>query len=72
MKICLFVGRARTSLVPPTPAETSPEMVSLNVVLHQFQSHPDENKSVYRFEAAWDSSLHNSVLLNRYRSPTFK
>lgn len=58
--------------MPPTPAETSPEMVSLNVVLHQFQSHPDENKSVYRFEAAWDSSLHNSVLLNRYRSPTFK
>ncbi|XP_067055819.1 kinesin-like protein unc-104 isoform X3 [Acropora muricata] len=61
----LVIGRARTSLVPPTSAETSPEMVSLNVVLHQFQSHPDENKSVYRFEAAWDSSLHNSVLLNR-------
>ncbi|XP_068687799.1 kinesin-like protein unc-104 isoform X4 [Montipora foliosa] len=61
----VVIGRVRTSLAPSTPAETSPEMVSLSVVLHEIQSHPDENKSVYRFEAAWDSSLHNSISLNR-------
>ena len=26
---------------------------------------PGDSRAFYRFEAAWDSSLHNSVLLNR-------
>ena len=61
-----FTGRVRTSLTPPPLGEGSLHTVSLNVLSPQVQSHPDENKSVFRFEAAWDSSLHNSILLNRY------
>lgn len=67
MLTSLFIGRVRTSLVIPPPGESSPHTVSLNVLSPQVQSHPDENKSVFRFDAAWDSSLHNSILLNRYR-----
>lgn len=26
---------------------------------------PSDDRSIFRFEAAWDSSLHNSPLLNR-------
>lgn len=66
MVISSFVGRVRTSLLPPPAGESSPHTVSLNVLSPQIQSHPDENKSVYKFEAAWDSSLHNSILLNRW------
>ena len=61
-----FTGRVRTSLTPPPLGEGSLHTVSLNVLSPQVQSHPDENKSVFRLEAAWDSSLHNSILLNRY------
>ena len=61
-----FTGRVRTSLTPPPVGEGSLHTVSLNVLSPQVQSHPDENKSIFRFEAAWDSSLHNSILLNRY------
>ncbi|KAL9988201.1 hypothetical protein ACROYT_G002617, partial [Oculina patagonica] len=65
----LVVGRVRTTLVPPPAGESSPHTISLNVLSPQVQSHPDENKSVFRFEAAWDSSLHNSILLNRVTPP---
>ena len=61
-----FTGRVRTSFTPPPVGESSLHTVSLNVLSPQVQSHPDENKSVFRLEAAWDSSLHNSILLNRY------
>lgn len=66
MLICFLVGRVRTALVPPPAGESSPHTISLNVLSPQVQSHPDENNCVFRFEAAWDSSLHNSILLNRY------
>lgn len=65
----LVVGRVRTSVLPPPAGEGSLHTVSLNVLSPQVQSHPDENKSVFRFEAAWDSSLHNSILLNRVTPP---
>ncbi|CAH3041179.1 unnamed protein product [Porites lobata] len=65
----VVVGRVRTSLTPPPVGEGSLHTVSLNVLSPQVQSHPDENKSVFRFEAAWDSSLHNSILLNRVTPP---
>lgn len=65
----LVVGRVRTTLVPPPAGESSPHTVSLSVLSPQVQSHPDENKCVFRFEASWDSSLHNSILLNRVTPP---
>ena len=65
MLVCFLVGRVRTALVPPPAGESSPHTFSLNVLSPQVQSHPDENNCVFRFEAAWDSSLHNSILLNR-------
>ena len=65
MLIYFIVGRVRTTLVPPPAGESSPHTVSLSVLSPQVQSHPDENKCVFRFEASWDSSLHNSILLNR-------
>lgn len=65
----LAVGRVRIALTPPPAGESSTHTVSLNVLSPQVQSHPDENRCVFRFEAAWDSSLHNSILLNRVTPP---
>jgi kinesin family protein 1 len=40
-------------------------VLSLNVISSYYIQNPDDERTFFRFEVAWDSSLHNSVLLNR-------
>ncbi|XP_048586987.1 kinesin-like protein unc-104 isoform X2 [Nematostella vectensis] len=68
----LTMGRVRTSLHPPTSGNSSKShdnLLSLNVLSPQIQSHPNDDRAIFKFEAAWDSSLHNSILLNRVTPP---
>lgn len=48
--------------------ESDGQVLSLNIIsAHYIQKQHDE-RTFYHFEAAWDSSLHNSLLLNRCTS----
>lgn len=48
--------------------ESDGQVLSLNIISsHYIQKHHDE-RTFYHFEVAWDSSLHNSLLLNRCTS----
>uniref|UniRef100_A0AAQ4RZI9 plus-end-directed kinesin ATPase n=1 Tax=Gasterosteus aculeatus aculeatus TaxID=481459 RepID=A0AAQ4RZI9_GASAC len=70
----LVVGRLRNT---PEADETiiDPNILSLNILSADFivdcsfifllSCAPDDLRTFYRFEAAWDSSMHNSLLLNR-------
>ncbi|XP_053086409.1 kinesin-like protein KIF1A isoform X8 [Pangasianodon hypophthalmus] len=69
----LVVGRIRNT---PEADETiiDPNILSLNILSAGYiQPTPDDRqfldsdmpRTFYRFEAAWDSSMHNSLLLNR-------
>ncbi|XP_053539642.1 kinesin-like protein KIF1A isoform X7 [Ictalurus punctatus] len=69
----LVVGRIRST---PEADETiiDPNILSLNILSAGYiQPTPDDRqfldsdmpRTFYRFEAAWDSSMHNSLLLNR-------
>ena len=40
-------------------------VLSLGLFPGEILEVPGDDRAVYRFEAAWDSSLHNSILLNR-------
>lgn len=44
-------------------------MLSLNIISAHYVQKPNDDKTYFRFEVAWDSSLHNSVLLNRVTPP---
>ncbi|CAF0730672.1 unnamed protein product [Brachionus calyciflorus] len=44
-------------------------VLSLNVISSHYIQKPDDERTFYRFEVAWDSSLHNSHLLNRVTPP---
>ncbi|XP_031571306.1 kinesin-like protein unc-104 isoform X2 [Actinia tenebrosa] len=56
------IGQVRSSKAAPSRL-SSP--LSLNILSPQIQSHPNDERAVFKFEASWDSSLHNSILLNR-------
>ena len=43
-------------------------MLSLNIVSAQYTPQQHDERTCYHFEVAWDSSLHNSILLNRCTS----
>ncbi|KAL4608344.1 kinesin-like protein KIF1A [Arapaima gigas] len=62
----LVVGRIRST---PEADETiiDPNILSLNILSSGYiwPSQDDRYVTFYRFEAAWDSSMHNSLLLNR-------
>lgn len=61
----LVVGRIRNS---PESAEDSDDdacVLSLGLFPGEQIEVTGDDRSFYRFEAAWDSSLHNSALLNR-------
>ncbi|XP_061113265.1 kinesin-like protein KIF1B isoform X1 [Conger conger] len=60
----LVVGRIRTKAeVDDTAADA---VLSLNIIsAKNIKSSHNSNRTFYRFEAVWDSSLHNSLLLNR-------
>uniref|UniRef100_T1IJB9 OTU domain-containing protein 3 n=1 Tax=Strigamia maritima TaxID=126957 RepID=T1IJB9_STRMM len=60
----VVVGRIRTT--PECDEEDNDNSVlSLGLFPGEYLEVPGDDRTFYRFEAAWDSSLHNSVLLNR-------
>uniref|UniRef100_A0A8C1IYK5 plus-end-directed kinesin ATPase n=1 Tax=Cyprinus carpio TaxID=7962 RepID=A0A8C1IYK5_CYPCA len=60
----LVVGRIRNT---PETDETiiDPNILSLNILSAGYIRPTQDDRIFYRFEAAWDSSMHNSLLLNR-------
>lgn len=64
----LVVGRIRTGAECDNGDESyenDMSVVSLGLFPGEVLEFPGDTRHFYRFEAAWDSSLHNSVLLNR-------
>ncbi|XP_044055174.1 kinesin-like protein KIF1A isoform X27 [Siniperca chuatsi] len=60
----LVVGRLRST---PEADETiiDPNILSLNILSAGYVRPTQDDRTFYRFETAWDSSMHNSLLLNR-------
>ncbi|XP_019115849.2 kinesin-like protein KIF1A isoform X14 [Larimichthys crocea] len=60
----LVVGRLRNT---PEADETiiDPNILSLNILSAGYVRPMQDDRTFFRFEAAWDSSMHNSLLLNR-------
>ncbi|XP_007667508.1 kinesin-like protein KIF1A isoform X21 [Ornithorhynchus anatinus] len=60
----LVVGRIRNT--PETDESLiDPNILSLNILSSGYIRPSQEDRAFYQFEAAWDSSMHNSLLLNR-------
>ncbi|KAM4571760.1 kinesin-like protein KIF1B isoform 15-T15 [Fundulus diaphanus] len=60
----LVVGRIRSKAEVDDGAADA--VLSLNIIsAKNIKSSHNTNRTFYRFEAVWDSSLHNSLLLNR-------
>ncbi|XP_019907285.2 kinesin-like protein KIF1B isoform X13 [Esox lucius] len=60
----LVVGRIRNK--PEVDDSATDAVLSLNIIsAKNIKSSHNANRIFYRFEAVWDSSLHNSLLLNR-------
>ncbi|XP_053338534.1 kinesin-like protein KIF1B isoform X4 [Clarias gariepinus] len=60
----LVVGRIRNK--PEVDDTAADAVLSLNIIsAKNMKSSHNSNRTFYRFEAVWDSSLHNSLLLNR-------
>ncbi|XP_038271662.1 kinesin-like protein KIF1A isoform X14 [Dermochelys coriacea] len=69
----LVVGRIRNT---PEGDESliDPNILSLNILSSGYVHPSQDDRTFYQFEAAWDSSMHNSLLLNRvtpYREKIF-
>uniref|UniRef100_A0AAZ3Q237 plus-end-directed kinesin ATPase n=1 Tax=Oncorhynchus tshawytscha TaxID=74940 RepID=A0AAZ3Q237_ONCTS len=60
----LVVGRIRNS-PEGDDAIIDPNILSLNILSAGHVKPMQEDRTFYRFEAAWDSAMHNSLLLNR-------
>lgn len=60
----LVVGRIR-NIPQSEDDDTDNSVLSLGLFPGEYLELPGEDRCMFRFEAAWDSSLHNSVLLNR-------
>ncbi|XP_056589697.1 kinesin-like protein KIF1B isoform X8 [Triplophysa dalaica] len=60
----LVVGRIRNK--PEVDDSASDAVLSLNIISAKYlKSSHNSSRTFYRFETVWDSSLHNSLLLNR-------
>ncbi|XP_010626396.1 kinesin-like protein KIF1B isoform X9 [Fukomys damarensis] len=60
----LVVGRIRNK--PEVDEAAVDAILSLNIISAKYlKSLHNSSRTFYRFEAVWDSSLHNSLLLNR-------
>ncbi|XP_073810221.1 kinesin-like protein KIF1A isoform X24 [Danio rerio] len=60
----LVVGRIRNT-PEADEAIIDPNILSLNILSAGYIRPTHDDRTFYRFEAAWDSSMHNSLLLNR-------
>ncbi|XP_043279198.1 kinesin-like protein unc-104 isoform X4 [Venturia canescens] len=63
----LVVGRIRNT-PEPEEEDNDSSVLSLGLFPGEYLEIPGDDRSMFRFEAAWDSSLHNSALLNRVTS----
>ncbi|XP_074107655.1 kinesin family member unc-104 isoform X7 [Cotesia typhae] len=63
----LVVGRIRNT-PEPEEEDNDSSVLSLGLFPGEYLEIPGDDRCMYRFEAAWDSSLHNSPLLNRVTS----
>uniref|UniRef100_A0ABD2XEL7 Kinesin-like protein unc-104 n=1 Tax=Trichogramma kaykai TaxID=54128 RepID=A0ABD2XEL7_9HYME len=63
----LVVGRIRNT-PEPEEEDNDSSVLSLGLFPGEVLELPGDDRCMYRFEAAWDSSLHNSALLNRVTS----
>ncbi|XP_063876527.1 kinesin-like protein unc-104 isoform X4 [Scylla paramamosain] len=64
----LVAGRIRST--PENEDDNNDTSVlSLGIFPGEYLEYPGEDRTLFRFEAAWDSSLHNSVMLNRVTLP---
>ncbi|XP_067626494.1 kinesin-like protein unc-104 isoform X12 [Eurosta solidaginis] len=61
----LVVGRIRNTPESSDDLDEDSCVLSLGLFPGESVEVPGDDRSFYRFEAAWDSSLHNSTLLNR-------
>ncbi|KAG9482481.1 hypothetical protein GDO78_011260 [Eleutherodactylus coqui] len=59
----LVVGRVRNKAEVDEAAADA--VLSLNIISAKYLKNHSSSRTFYRFEAVWDSSLHNSLLLNR-------
>ncbi|XP_062964564.1 kinesin-like protein KIF1A isoform X10 [Cynocephalus volans] len=60
----LVVGRIRNT--PETDESLiDPNILSLNILSSGYIQPAQDDRTFYQFEAAWDSSMHNTLLLNR-------
>ncbi|XP_063799924.1 kinesin-like protein KIF1B isoform X18 [Pseudophryne corroboree] len=59
----LVVGRVRNKAEVDEAAADA--VLSLNIISAKYLRSHSSSRTFYRFEAVWDSSLHNSLLLNR-------
>ncbi|EHH21830.1 hypothetical protein EGK_04983 [Macaca mulatta] len=65
----LVVGRIRNT--PETDESLiDPNILSLNILSSGYIHPAQDDRTFYQFEAAWDSSMHNSLLLNRMTQTT--
>ncbi|XP_011301568.1 kinesin-like protein unc-104 isoform X11 [Fopius arisanus] len=63
----LVVGRIRNT-PEPEEEDNDSSVLSLGLFPGEYVEIPGDDRCMFRFEAAWDSSLHNSALLNRVTS----
>ena len=61
----LVVGRIRNTPESSDDLDEDACVLSLGLFPGEVLEVPGDDRAFYRFEAAWDSSLHNSALLNR-------
>ncbi|XP_043209374.1 kinesin-like protein unc-104 isoform X1 [Amphibalanus amphitrite] len=61
----LVVGRIRNTVEFEEEDENDTSVLSLGLFPGEYIEYAGDSRTIFRFEAAWDSSLHNSVLLNR-------
>lgn len=61
----LVVGRIRNSPESDEDEDNDNSVLSLGLFPGEYLEIPGDDRVMFRFEAAWDSSLHNSPLLNR-------
>ncbi|XP_023321625.1 kinesin-like protein unc-104 isoform X3 [Eurytemora carolleeae] len=61
----LVVGRIRSSPDCHLEDDEDGSILSLGLFPGEMLEIPGDDRTMFRFEAAWDSSLHNSLLLNR-------
>lgn len=64
----LVVGRIRNTPEPEDEEDNDSSVLSLGLFPGEYLELPGDDRCMFRFEAAWDSSLHNSLMLNRVTS----